>query len=281
MRLRTSTAVSPLLAALLLAGCTSSAPPPAASTAAPAVVEKAWGYKAAPGVAGPVEWGSLPGAAVCAAGKNQSPVDLGTKQPAPVEAKSLPKLVFRYGTTGLHLVNDGHTIQADVDKGSAVEIDGVVWPLLQFHFHAPSEHSLDGLHYPLEIHFVHAGKDGKPGLVVAVFVVQGGENAALASILTSVPKEKGERRENAGASVDLTQLLPDNRTYLAYDGSLTTPPCTEGIRWIVLEAPLGVTGQQLVSFLAVPHMAPTNRPVQRLEGRKFFVDAGAAAKTSN
>jgi carbonic anhydrase len=257
-------------AALLLAGCTTSAPVPAPS-AAPAV-ERAWGYKSAPGVAGPAEWASLPGAAACANGKRQSPVDLGTKPPAPVEGKVLPKLVFRYGATSVHLVNDGHTIQADVDKGSAVEIDGVKWPLLQFHFHAPSEHSLDGFHYPMEIHFVHGGKDGRPGLVVAVFVVQGGENPALASVLASLPKEKGTRRDDA-RTVDLTQLLPPDRTYLAYDGSLTTPPCTEGIRWIVLEMPLGVRGEQLGAFTALPDMAPTNRPAQPLQGRRYFFDA--------
>jgi carbonic anhydrase len=275
MRLRKSTAAAPLLAAaLLLAGCTATAPPQAAAAAAaPAVHEKHWGYATTPETAGPAEWGSLPGDAVCATGTRQSPVALGTKAPAPVEAKDLPNLVFRYGTTGLHLVNNGHTVQADVDKGSTVEIDGAAWTLLQFHFHAPSEHSLDGLHYPMEMHLVHAGSDGKPGLVVAVFLVQGGDSPAFAPVLSNLPKEKGGRKDDAAVSVDLAKLLPADRTTLTYEGSLTTPPCTEGIRWYVLKTPVGITGGEMGAFVSLPHMTPTNRPVQPLGGRKVLLDA--------
>jgi carbonic anhydrase len=274
MRLQKSAAAAPLLAAALsLSGCTSSAPPQAAApSAAPAVHEKHWAYATTPETAGPGEWGSLPGDAACAAGRRQSPVDVATKAPFPVEAKDLPNLVFHYGTTGLHVVNNGHTVQANVDKGSTVEIDGAVWTLLQFHFHAPSEHSLDGLHYPMEMHLVHAGPDGKPGLVVAVFLVQGGESPGLAPVLTDLPKEKGGKKDDASATVDLAKLLPADRTYLTYEGSLTTPPCTEGIHWYVLRAPAGITGEQMGAFVSLPHMTPTNRPVQPLAGRKVLLD---------
>jgi carbonic anhydrase len=275
MRLRKSTAAAPLLAAaLLLAGCTATAPPQAAAAAAaPAVHEKHWGYATTPETAGPAEWGSLPGDAACATGTRQSPVALGTKAPAPVEAKDLPNLAFRYGMTGLHLVNNGHTVQADVDKGNTVEIDGAAWTLLQFHFHAPSEHSLDGLHYPMEMHLVHAGPDGKPGLVVAVLLVQGGDSPAFAPVFSNLPKEKGGRKDDAAVSVDLAKLLPADRTYLTYEGSLTTPPCTEGIRWYVLKTPVGITGGEMGAFVSLPHMTPTNRPVQPLGGRKVLLDA--------
>jgi len=262
-----------LLTSLVLAGCTSSAPPQAAApAAAPAAHEKHWGYATTPETAGPAEWGSLPGDAACSAGRAQSPVDLATKPPFPVEAKDLPNLVFHYGTTGLHLVNNGHTIQADVDKGSSVEIDGTSWPLLQFHFHGPSEHSLDGLHYPMEMHLVHAGADGKPGLVVAVFLVQGGDTPALAPVFTNLPKEKGGKKDDASIAVDLAKLLPADRTYLAYAGSLTTPPCTEGIRWYVLQSPIAISGEELGAFVTLPHMIPNNRPVQPLFGRKVLLD---------
>jgi carbonic anhydrase len=172
----------------------------------------------------------------------------------------------------LHLVNNGHTVQADVDKGSTVEMDGAVWTLLQLHFHAPSEHSLDGLHYPMEMHLVHAGPDGKPGLVVGVFLVQGGDNPAFGPLLSDLPKEKGARKDDATVTVDLAKLLPANRTYLAYDGSLTTPPCTEGIRWYVLQTPGGLTGEQMGAFVSLPHMTPSNRPAQPLAGRKVVLD---------
>jgi carbonic anhydrase len=263
-----------LAAAVLLGGCTASPPPKASTPAAgPAVHGKHWGYVTAPDTVGPSEWGSLPGNAACAAGRRQSPVALGTKIPFPVESKDLPNLIFRYATTKLHLVNNGHTVQADVDPGSTVEIDGAAWSLLQFHFHVPSEHSLDGLAYPMEMHLVHAGPVGAPGLVVSVFLVQGGDNPALAPVFANLPKEKGGKKDDAAVAVDLAKILPPDRTYLTYEGSLTTPPCTEGIRWYVLRVPMGVTGEQLGAFVSLANMTPSNRPLQPLGDRKVLLDA--------
>jgi carbonic anhydrase len=260
--------------AVLLAGCASTAPTTSVTPApALAVPERHWGYAAAPDTAGPAEWGSLPDGAACGTGTRQSPIDLATRAPFPVEAKDLPNLDFHYGTTKLHLANDGHTIQLDVDKGSSVGIEGATWPLLQLHFHAPSEHSLDGLHYPMEMHLVHGGPDGKPGLVVAVFIVQGGDNPSFAALLADLPREKGGRRDDSAATVHLAELLPLDRTYLAYAGSLTTPPCTEGIRWYVLKSPAGVAGAQVTALGSLPRMTPNNRPVQPLAGRKVLLDA--------
>ena len=274
MRVCKMSAAAPVLAAtLLLAGCTASAPTKSVTPApAPAVHEKHWGYASTAETAGPAEWPSLPGDAACG-GTRQSPVDLGTRPPFPVDGKDLPNLVFHYGTTGLHLVNNGHTVQLDVDKGSSVEIDGATWPLLQLHFHAPSEHSLDGLHYPIEMHLVHAGPDGKPGLVVAVFLVQGGSSPAFAPIFANLPKEKGGRKDDASVTVDLDKVLPPDRTYLAYGGSLTTPPCTEGIRWYVLRSPGGLTGEEVGAFTTLPNMIPNNRPIQPLSGRRVLLDS--------
>ncbi|HQQ75964.1 MAG TPA: carbonic anhydrase family protein [Thermoanaerobaculia bacterium] len=273
MNSRVSLGAFPVLAsALFFSACSSNAPTTSVTPAPPAVQERNWGYVANAETAGPSDWVSLPGNAACAAGKKQSPVDLATRAPFPVEAKDLPNLVFRYGTTKLHLVNKGHTVQADVEKGSTVEIDGAAWALLQLHFHAPSEHSLDGLHYPMEMHLVHAGPDGKPGLVVGVFLVQGGDNPAFTPLLSDLPKVKGARKDDSSVTVDLAKLLPENRAYLAYDGSLTTPPCTEGIRWYVLQSPMGITGEQLGAFVTVPGMNTTNRPVQPLAGRKVLLD---------
>lgn len=274
MRFRFAQGALPVLvSAMFLAGCSTTAPTTSVTPApAPAVHERHWAYVSSPETAGPAEWGSLPGDAACGTGTRQSPIDLATRAPFPVEAKDLPNLVFKYGTTKLHLANNGHTVQADVDKGSTVEIGGAAWTLVQLHFHAPSEHRLDGLHYPMEMHLVHAGPDGKPGLVVGVFLVQGGDTPALAPVFASLPKEKGAKRDDAAVTVDLDKLLPASRTYLAYEGSLTTPPCTEGIRWYVLQSPMGITGEQLGAFVSLPHMTPTNRPVQPLSGRKVLLD---------
>lgn len=275
MRSRPAHGALPALAsALFLASCSSTAPTTSVTPApAPAAHEKHWAYETSAETAGPAEWGSLPGDAACATGARQSPVDLATRAPFPVEAKDLPNPTFKYGTTKLRLVNNGHTVQADVDPGSTVEVDGAVWTLLQLHFHAPSEHSLDGLHYPMEMHLVHAGPDGKPGLVVGLFLVQGGDNPAFSPLLSDLPKVKGARKEDPAVTVDLAKLLPENRTTLRYDGSLTTPPCTEGIRWFVLQTPGGLTGEQVGAFVSLPHMTPSNRPAQPLNGRKVVLDS--------
>jgi len=261
----------------VLSGCASApAPAPAAAPAAhePAAAhEKHWAYVSSAETAGPAEWGTLPGNQACATGKRQSPIALaGPKPPSPVEGKDLPNIVFKYGTTGVHLVNNGHTIQANVDPGSTLEIDGTTWTLLQFHFHAPSEHSLDGLAYPVEMHLVHAGPDGKPGLVVGVLLVQGGGSPMLDVVLKDLPKEKGMKRDDASAKVEIDKLLPPDRSYFRYDGSLTTPPCTEGIRWFVLKNVGGISSEGLGAFVSLPHMTPTNRPLQPLAGRPVVMD---------
>ena len=264
MAFRTGFGAAVLLFAAI--GCSTTPPPPAAAH------EKHWAYTTTPETVGPAEWGTLPGDEACGLGKRQSPIALGTKAPFPVEGRDLPNLVFHYGKTGLHLVNNGHTIQATVDPGSTLEAAGATWTLLQFHFHAPSEHTLDGLQFPMEMHLVHAGPDGKPGLVVGVFLVQGGENKALAPVFAGLPKEKDAKVERPGAGIDLSGLVPPARAYITYDGSLTTPPCTEGMRWFVLTSPAGVTGEQMGAFVSLPHMTPTNRPVQPLAGRPVLLD---------
>lgn len=274
MRIRRAPWVSSALAAtLLLAGCTSSTATTSVTPAPPPTVrERPWGYASTAETAGPSEWASLPGDAACA-GTRQSPVDLGSRAPFPVDARDLPNLVFHYGTTGLHLLNDGHTVTLNVDPGSSLEIGGATWPLVGVHFHAPSEHSLDGLHYPMEMHLVHAGPDGKPGLVVAVFLVQGGDSPAFALLLKDLPQDKGGRRDDASVRIDLDGLLPPERTYLEYGGSLTTPPCTEGVRWFVLRSAGGITGQEMAAFTTLPHVLPNNRPIQPLSGRRVLLDS--------
>jgi carbonic anhydrase len=225
---------------------------------------KHWSYADGPHEVGPKHWGSLPEDKMCSLGKRQSPIALG-KGAAPAAE---PHEVFSYKASKVSLVNNGHTVQETYDAGSSLTEGGATYSLAQFHFHTPSEHKLHGKSYPLEIHLVHTDADGKPALVLGIFVKEGAENAALKPLLESFPKTAGEKSEPAGASIDVGGLLPADRAHYAYDGSLTTPPCTEGIRWRVLAQPIEMSHAQIEAAEHIlRHRTGTNRPIQPAHGR--------------
>jgi carbonic anhydrase len=149
------------------------------------------------------------------------------------------------------------------------------WTLAQFHFHAPSEHTVDGTSYPLEMHLVHLDAAGKPAVVVGVFIRAGKENAALARAFQSLPAKEGDTLERVGDTIDAGALLPADKTFFTYAGSLTTPPCTEGITWYVLKAPIEMSRAQIAAYayMKLEHLGHTNRPIQRLGGRVVLVDS--------
>ena len=232
------------------------------------------------GANGPDQWSSLsPDFAACSAGRNQSPVNIA----ANIEA-SLPDLAFNYGSLAKDFVNNGHAVQANVAAGSSVAVDHREAPyrahvtyapgaslkhgdnrfeLKQFHFHSPSEHQWKGEHSAAEIHFVHA--DGKGNLaVVGVAVKSGAENAAIARLFAKLPEEEGQK--NAVEGFNASDLLPENRAYNYYSGSLTTPPCSEGVRWIVLTQPITMSEGQIATLRKAIGFG-NNRPVQPLNGR--------------
>ena len=122
------------------------------------------------------------------------------------------------------------------------------WTLAQFHFHAPSEHTVDGTSYPLEVHLVHVDAAGKPAVVVGVFIRAGKENTALARAFQNLPAREGDKASPAGETIDAGALLPADRTFFTYTGSLTTPPCTEGITWYVLKAPIEMSPAQIAAY---------------------------------
>lgn len=247
-------------AAVALAGCRS-------GTTAPAVAapEKHWSYETKGDAVGPEAWGTLAGDATCSIGKNQSPVALVSSRATPTPGS----LGFRYVVTPLKVVNNGHTAQVNIGPGSLVEAVGTSYSLLQFHFHSPSEHTLDGKRFPMEMHLVHLGPDGKPALVVGVFIEQGAPSAALESFFANLPKTKGATSEPAGASVNPGAILPVNHAFLNYDGSFTVPPCSEGIRWYVLTTPVTASAAQIASYRAAG-LDHTNRPTQPLGSRPLF-----------
>jgi carbonic anhydrase len=228
---------------------------------------KHWGYEDGPETVGPTHWGDLPGDEPCKLGKLQSPIalaDAGAGAAAPAKE---PMLSFNYRPAKLSMINNGHTVQVNYVAGSLVAEAGVSYALAQFHFHSPSEHTLGGKSFPLEIHFVHLDSAGKPALVVGVFVREGAENAALAAAFRALPGKEGDSSAPAGATVDASAVLPAAGAHFAYDGSLTTPACTEGVRWRVMREPIEMSTAQIEAFRSLPHLAHTNRPLQAVGTR--------------
>ncbi len=189
-----------------------------------------WGYS---GTEGPRHWGELSeDFAPCTDGQEQSPINIDN----PTKA-DLADIVFNYRPSALNIVNNGASVQVNYDPGSSIAWDGAVYQLVQFHFHTPSEHTVKGKTYALELHLVHRSAEGKLA-VVGVLVDIGAENPAFASIWDHLPSEAGAEQIVEGVTINAGDLLPQTKSYFTYDGSLTTPPCTEGVKWFVLTNPL-------------------------------------------
>ena len=215
-----------------------------------------WTYA---GKLGPEHWSTLDAKFSACAGRNQSPVDLSRF----IEAQ-LPPIRFDYRDGGHDVVNNGHTVQVDYGPGSSISIDDDVFLLKQFHFHAPSENHIGGKAFPIEAHFVHADVRGNLA-VVAVMFVQGASNGTLESLWPRLPAGADERHA-LSPEVGAKGLLPANRDYYRYEGSLTTPPCSEGVRWFVLKQPVTASAAQIGRLVQVLGH-PNNRPVQPIGAR--------------
>jgi len=225
-----------------------------------------------PGPDGPDNWKNLCDGFADCGGRRQSPVDIRTEKT--VEDKSLTPPCFHYGSTKTHIINNGHTVQFNVEKGHTVELNGKSYELLQFHFHAPSEHTIDGAHYPLEVHWVHRHSDNDLA-VLGVMFKEGAENPLLARYLDRFPAP-GQTYQS-DEMFDLNSLLPADKSYYYYHGSLTTPPCTEIVDWYVWAQPLEASKEQIERFAAL--LDKNFRPVQPLNGRviKFAKSTDAHA----
>ena len=198
-----------------------------------------WGYLSEEG---PSHWGQLsPAYTSCSRGRNQSPVDLKGL----IEAE-LPPLTLHYRKDGKEVVNNGHSIQVNYLPGSTLTVNGHEFELKQFHFHAPSENRIEGKSYPMEAHLVHADADGNLA-VVAVMITEGGDNYTLSKIWEQMPEKAGDKQE-LKEPVNVEGLLPESRDYYMYNGSLTTPPCTEGVLWLVMKQPVTVSSSQIKKF---------------------------------
>jgi carbonic anhydrase len=215
-----------------------------------------WGYA---GEGAPENWASLSGDNFACTGKNQSPINLTGF----IESELVP-LVFNYQVGGNEILNNGHTVQVNYQKGSGINIDGKQFNLLQFHFHSPSENNINGESYPLEAHLVHADKDGNLA-VVAVMFKEGAENKGLAAAWKQIPMHEGDKNTFV-QSLDANDILPENKNYYRFNGSLTTPPCSEGVRWFVMKEVITASKAQIDAFKATMH-GSNNRPLQAVNSR--------------
>jgi carbonic anhydrase len=215
-----------------------------------------WGYA---GEGAPERWAELsPENRQCAVGTRQSPIDI--REGIRVD---LEKIQFDYRPSGFAVLDNGHTIQVNVAPGNALTVMGRRFDLLQFHFHRPSEERINGRQFDMVAHLVHKDPDGKLA-VVAVLLERGRDQALVQTIWNNLPLEKGEPLQAPGF-IDLTQLLPVDRAYYTYMGSLTTPPCSEGVLWMVMRSPVQVSSNQINIF---SRLYPMNaRPIQAGSGR--------------
>jgi carbonic anhydrase len=207
------------------------------------------------GAAGPTLWSELnPGWSACGAGKSQSPVDF--RSPHPLQSS---KLSIEYGHTTGEIFNNGHTIEVETEGRNTLTLGGVVYQLVQFHFHAASEHRVEGRGFDMELHLVHASAGGS-NAVIGVFLERGSNSGSLAPILRALPDDMNTKHP-LDAPFDPRNFLPKSDTHFRYVGSLTTPPCTEGVQWIVMTEPVIVSDDDMARFNERIHF--NARPVQR------------------
>lgn len=216
------------------------------------------------GACGPENWANLsPEYRLCGDGLRQSPINLYRAKDS-----ALPALKIDYKATPLTILNNGHAIQVNYASGSTLTVGRTKYRLLQFHFHTPSEHLKDGRSFPMEAHLVHVDDFGNLA-VLGLFMREGETtNAFLRPIFDNLPRTEGEV-DVAGVNVNVANFLPRQRGYYSYSGSLTTPPCSEGVTWMVLEDSVTVSRAQLEQFRAVIEL--NARPEQPLNGRTIRV----------
>jgi carbonic anhydrase len=243
---------------LCLAVPTVSAAPPKAKAA----VDKGWSYS---GKTGPANWAKVEkDAAACSEGMAQSPIDIPD---AKVRKGDFPTILFNYKPSPLTVVDDGHEIVVKFAPGSAITLEGGRFELVSLNFHKPAEHKVDGKTHAMEAHLVHRAPDGKTA-TLALFIDPGKDNPAIKQIAANLPQGKGHENSVSSVTINPLQLLPDNKDYYGYKGSLTQPPCTENVEWVILKSPITMSSDEIARLSrAYPMNA---RPVQPINGRDIW-----------
>lgn len=215
-----------------------------------------WSYE---GESGPAHWGKLNTAwAKCGTGSRQSPIDI--RDGIRVE---LEPIAFDYKPSSFSVVDNGHTVQVTLSGGNYITVGGRMFELQQFHFHRPSEERVNGRGFEMVVHLVHRDAEGKLG-VIAVLIERGRAQQLIQTVWNNLPLEKLESASPT-IVIDVSDLLPRRRDYYTFMGSLTTPPCTEGVLWMVMKEPIQASTDQMALFA---RLYPLNaRPVQASSGR--------------
>jgi len=218
-----------------------------------------WSYS---GEAGPQTWGGLkPEFSMCSSGQRQSPIDIREGI-----AVDLEPVKFDYQAGSFAVVDNGHTVQVNVAPGNSIEISGKRFELKQFHFHRPSEERIDGRQFEMSAHLVHADAEGRL-VVVGVLLAKGPVHPLVQSVWANLPLERNSE-QRARVMLDPAALLPTDRRYFTYMGSLTTPPCSEGVQWVVMRSPVSASPEQIDIF---SRLYPMNaRPPQSAAGRRIM-----------
>lgn len=212
---------------------------------------------------GPALWGELCVDYTSCNGTVQSPVDIAGAQ----DDAALTALSQAFGASGTHAVNNGHTIQFNTDEGTSLTLDGQTFKLIQFHVHTPSEHTVNGVSFPMELHFVHKNETTGKLAVIGVLVKEGAENDFLKPLVEHLPAATDEKYDDATEQFNIADFLPSNKSYFTYGGSLTTPPCSEIVTWLVMENSVEASHAQIEDFHNLEHS--NNRPIQLLNGRSI------------
>jgi len=209
---------------------------------------------------GPDKWASIRKDFSACDGGQQSPINIRTED---VVSSVLPKVTFLYNDSSIDLLNNAYTVQQNYQLGSSIKFDGKTFNLVQYNFHSPSEHRIDGKEYPMEVHLMHESDDGQV-VIIGVMFEQGKKNTGLNPVWEFMPKSYGETGKS-GNKLSALDLLPINKNYYFYQGSLTTPPCSESVNWVIMQEPIEATAAQLRRFEKV--IAPNARPIQKLNRR--------------
>jgi len=213
-------------------------------------------------------WGELADEfGACGAGDEQSPIDL-----TGAVGLDIPNAVIDYVPGDATIIDNGHTVQVNVPEAGTLELDGKIYAFAEFHFHAPSEHTVEGDHWPMEWHFVHRAADGSLA-VLGVLVEEGAPWPAFDVIVESLPMQR-DVADIVYGDVDVADFLPDLTAAFRYDGSLTTPPCSEGVSWSVLQGTITMSLEQMEAFTSRLD-EPNNRPVQPTNERTLEKDLSA------